>query len=60
MKATLEFNLPEDQVDFDLVVQASDLYAALWDIYTWSRQETVPEVARAAVSQIIQDHNIVL
>ena len=32
MKAILEFNLPEDQHDFDFAVQGSKMYSALWDI----------------------------
>ena len=32
MKATLEFNMPEDQVEFDFAVQGSKMYSALWDI----------------------------
>ena len=32
MKATLEFNLPEDQADFDLAIQGGNMYSALWDI----------------------------
>jgi predicted nucleotidyltransferase len=32
MKATLEFNLPEDQADFDLAIQGGNMYCALWDI----------------------------
>jgi len=32
MKATLEFNLPEDQHEFDLAIQGSNMYSALWDI----------------------------
>ena len=32
MKATLEFNLPDDQNEFDLAVQGSKMYLALWDI----------------------------
>ena len=32
MKATLEFNLPDDQNEFDLAVQSGNMYAALWDI----------------------------
>jgi len=34
MKATIEFNLPEDQHEFDLVVNASAMYNALWEINT--------------------------
>ena len=32
MKATLEFNMPEDQVEFDFAMQGSKMYSALWDI----------------------------
>ena len=32
MKATLEFNLPDDQHEFDLAIQGSKMYSALWDI----------------------------
>jgi hypothetical protein len=32
MKATLEFNLPDDQHEFDLAIQGSKMYLALWDI----------------------------
>lgn len=32
MKATLKFNLPEDQADFDFAIQGSNMYSALWDI----------------------------
>jgi hypothetical protein len=32
MKATLEFNLPDDQAEFDLATQGSNMYSALWDI----------------------------
>ena len=32
MKATLEFNLPDDQNEFDMAVQSGIMYAALWVI----------------------------
>jgi hypothetical protein len=32
MKATLEYNLPEDKHDFDLAIQGATMYSALWDI----------------------------
>ena len=32
MKATLEFNLPEEQDDFNLITGAGDMYSALFDI----------------------------
>jgi hypothetical protein len=32
MKAIIEFNLPEDQAEFDFAIQGSNMYSALWDI----------------------------
>ena len=32
MKAILEFNLPEDQEQYDIANNASRMYLALWDI----------------------------
>jgi len=32
MKATLEFNLPDDQAEFDFATQGSKMYNALWEI----------------------------
>lgn len=32
MKATIEFNLPDDQHEFDLAIQGGKMYSALWDI----------------------------
>jgi hypothetical protein len=41
MKARLEFDLPEEQEEFDLCHRASDLYSNLWDlaqqIRTWRK-----------------------
>jgi hypothetical protein len=38
MKSTLEFNLPEDQHEYDLAVTASRMYNALWDVNTMLRK----------------------
>lgn len=32
MKATLEFNLPEDKIEWDNAVRADAMYASLWDL----------------------------
>ena len=32
MKAKLTFNLPDDQHEFDIAIQGSKMYSALWDI----------------------------
>lgn len=38
MKTIMEFNLPEDQIEFDFAVQGSKMYSALWDISQELRQ----------------------
>jgi hypothetical protein len=71
MKATLEFNLPEDQADFDLAVQGGKLYCALWDISqelrTLYKYEELDEKEWAMVErirdkfyEILNDHQISL
>lgn len=37
MKATLEFNLPEDREEHQVAVHSVDLYLSLWDIDQWLR-----------------------
>jgi len=39
MKATLEFNLPEDQSDFDLAVNGAKAQSALWEMDQWLRSQ---------------------
>jgi hypothetical protein len=38
MKATLEFNLPEDREEYEMHTQASDLYLAISDLQSMIRQ----------------------
>ena len=40
MKATLEFNLPEEQSDFDLAVNGAKAQSALCDMDQWLRSQT--------------------
>jgi hypothetical protein len=40
MKATLEFNLPEEQSDFDLAVNGAKAQSALYDMDQWLRSQT--------------------
>jgi len=40
MKAILEFNLPEDQAEYDLCNKASNMYSVIWDMTLWLRSET--------------------
>ena len=39
MKATLEFNLPEDQSYFDLAVNGAKAQSALWEMDQWLRSQ---------------------
>ena len=40
MKAILEFNLPEDNVEFQLATNASKWYSVAWDIDQYLRSQT--------------------
>ena len=39
MKAILEFNLPEDQSEFDLAVNGAKAQSTLWEMDQWLRQQ---------------------
>ena len=39
MKATLEFNLPDDNQEFELTSKALKMYSTLWDFDIWLRAE---------------------
>jgi coproporphyrinogen III oxidase len=39
MKAILEFNLPEEQSDFDLANNGSKMHSVLWDMDQWLRAQ---------------------
>ena len=39
MKATLEFNLPEDHIEFEMAVNGSKMYSVLWEMDQWLRQQ---------------------
>jgi len=71
MKAILEFNLPEDQAEFDFATQGTNMYAALWDISqelrTLCKYEELDEqewkmvqAIRDKFHQILQNNNITL
>jgi hypothetical protein len=34
MKAIIEFNLPEDQIEFELANKAASMYHVLWELKT--------------------------
>jgi hypothetical protein len=39
MKAILEFNLPEENQEFELHTKASKMYCTLWELDQWLRGE---------------------
>jgi hypothetical protein len=39
LKAIFEFQLPEDQTDFNSMSKHGDLYGAVWDYLQWMRSE---------------------
>jgi hypothetical protein len=72
MKAILEFNLPEDQSDFDSAVNGAKAQSTLWQMDQWLRQQykympdesysedkynTYFEV-REKLREIMSEHNI--
>jgi hypothetical protein len=74
MKATLEFNLPEEQMEFNRVNQSLDMACALFDIlqlrkklqrhYDSFTDENVPDAYDALyrmadeIAEILNEHNI--
>jgi len=39
MKAILEFNLPEDNVEYELVNNAGKMHSVLWEMDQWLRTQ---------------------
>jgi hypothetical protein len=72
MKANLEFNLPEDEFDYRLCNQASNMWSALIDIKDYLRSELkynsnltegdyeMLESVQRKYFEIISDNNIIL
>jgi hypothetical protein len=71
MKATLEFNLPEDEERFNVASKAVDLYLALLDIHNeirshWKYEEHSEEVYNIVEKihdeffEILTDHGLSL
>ena len=72
MKATLEFNLPEDQMEFNRVNQSLDMACALFDILQLRKamerkywdDDTITDVYTGieamanGIAEILEEHNI--
>jgi hypothetical protein len=71
MKATLKFNLPEDQSEFDQAINASKYHSVIWNLDQWLRSETkhgmLPEERdeayqdiRQKLHEIMEENNVTL
>ena len=66
MKATLEFNLPEDKEDLDFATNGINYYLALCEFDQWLRSEykyngkEETYAVREKLNQIINDNNVKL
>jgi hypothetical protein len=72
MKAILEFNLPEDQIEFEFATNGSKWWKVCWDMEQWLRQQNkyMPdeeynedkyqayEQAREKLREIITENNL--
>ena len=71
MKAILEFNLPEDQTEYQMANDASKMFSTLWDMKQWLRgqvkyapdemsQETYNafEECRDKLNELLMDNNL--
>ena len=72
MKATLEFNLPEEQIEFNRVNQSLDMACALFDILQLRKKmfrkyesyidtpewSSVVDFMGDEISEILEEHNI--
>lgn len=61
MKATIEFNLPDERTEFEMAAAAGDMYLAMWDVDAELRQllkhggntTEVIESCRARLNEIL-------
>ena len=64
MKATLEFNLPEENQEFELMSKSLKMYSTLWDLDVWLRSEIKYndkehlEVVREKLRELMNDNRI--
>jgi hypothetical protein len=70
MKATIEFNLPEDKYEWENAIRADAMYCALWDLSQelrtmWKYQEyktneeyAIVDSIRDKFYEILNEHSI--
>jgi hypothetical protein len=65
MKATLTFNLPEDNEEFNRAVKAADYYVCLFDLFQYLRREIkyneqLSDIERNTFERIREEFNGIL
>lgn len=71
MKATLEFNLPDDQAEFEAAANATKYFSVLWEMDQWLRSNIkyapddmnadryhTYEECREKLREIMSDNNV--
>ena len=72
MKATLEFNLPEDEHEFKMATTGASMHSVLWDMDQWLRAQykympdneysedkyNAYESAREHLHQLLVEYNV--
>ena len=70
MKATIEFNLPEDKYEWENAIRADAMFCALWDLsqelrtmwkyqqYQTEEEYAIVESIRDKFYEILSEHNI--
>ena len=73
MEAILKFNLPEDNIEYELVNNAGKMHSVLWDMDQWLRSNTkhapdsmsedtynAYQKCREQLSELMYEHNLSL
>ncbi len=69
MKAVIEFNLPEEQAEYETHINAAKYYSVLWDLSQWLRSEikyndkndaNVLRCVQEKLSELLSEENISL
>jgi hypothetical protein len=65
MKATLTFNLPEDNEEFNRAIKAADYYVCLFDLFQYLKREIkyneqLSDIERSTFETIKEEFNGIL
>jgi hypothetical protein len=64
MKATLTFNLPEDNEEFNRAVKSADYYLSIFEFYQYLRREIkyheLSDIERDTFERILKEFNEIL